>query len=137
MEPLINPTVLNAITHALAALRTQQAALEMEIATLEKEGCLDGFIKQTPTGLELHYRRSLRQPQPPPSRVITPAEETAVRVQLENHILLTYLQDHLKEIEFTIERTTRGFEEIKSYVESRCNSFAKFQPVKSGNQAGK
>lgn len=123
MAQVINPQTLHAIVDSLLILAAKKEELQAEINRLELVGCIDGYLRQTPTKLELHYRRSLRQPEPPPSQVITPADETQIRIQLENHIHANYLRDHLKEIDYTIERTHKGFEEIRAYVEKRCQSF--------------
>lgn len=121
MAQLINPQVLQAILDGLVALHAKRDELNAEIQRLERAGCIDGYLKQTPTQLELHYCHSLRQSEPPPSRVILPAEETEIRIQIENYLHANRLRNHLKEVEYTIERTAKGFEEIKSYVESRVS----------------
>lgn len=119
----INPQTLHAIVDSLLILAAKKEELQAEINRLEQQGCIDGFLRQTPTTLRLHYRRSNRQDEMIPSREIQPEEETSIRIQLENYIHVNYLRDHLKEIDYTIERTHKGFEEIRAYVESRCQSF--------------
>lgn len=131
----INPQTLHAIVDSLLIMAAKKEELQAEINRLEQQGCIDGFLRQTPTTLRLHYRRSDRQDEMISSREIQSEEETSIRIQLENYIHANYLRDHIKEINYTIERTHKGFEEIKAYVEKRCQSFSQLaisELVKSG-----